>query len=40
MDRKPLDTEIDHHTAKFIVGFIALSLAIFTDFLTPGVSIR
>ncbi|WP_406827672.1 DUF998 domain-containing protein [Microbulbifer sp. ARAS458-1] len=40
MDRKPLDTEIDHHTAKFIVGFIALSLAIFTDLLTPGVSIR
>ncbi|WOX05509.1 DUF998 domain-containing protein [Microbulbifer pacificus] len=39
MHRKPLDTEIDHHTAKFIVGFIALSLAIFTDLLTPGVSI-
>ncbi|QKX18159.1 DUF998 domain-containing protein [Microbulbifer sp. YPW1] len=39
MDRKPLDTEIDHHTAKLIVGFIALSLAIFTDLLTPGVSI-
>ncbi|WP_428821381.1 DUF998 domain-containing protein [Microbulbifer sp. MCCC 1A16149] len=39
MDGKPLDTEIDHHTAKLIVGFIALSLAIFTDLLTPGVSI-
>ncbi|WP_299592949.1 DUF998 domain-containing protein [uncultured Microbulbifer sp.] len=39
MDRKPLDTEIDHHTAKFIVGFIALSLAAFTDLLTPRVSI-
>ncbi|WP_066964154.1 DUF998 domain-containing protein [Microbulbifer sp. Q7] len=39
MEAKPLDTEIDHHTAKFIVGFIALSLAIFTDLLTPGVSI-
>lgn len=39
MDRKPLDTEIDHHTAKFIVGFIALSLATLTDLLTPGVSI-
>ncbi|QKX18156.1 DUF998 domain-containing protein [Microbulbifer sp. YPW1] len=39
MDGKPLDTEIDHHTAKLIVGLIALSLASFTDFLTPGVSI-
>ncbi|WP_288129694.1 DUF998 domain-containing protein [Microbulbifer sp.] len=39
MDGKPLDTEIDHHTAKFIVGFIALSLASLTDLLTPGVSI-
>ncbi|WP_226704505.1 DUF998 domain-containing protein [Microbulbifer elongatus] len=39
MDGKPLDTEIDHHTTKFIVGVIALSLAIFTDLLTPGVSI-
>ncbi|MBY6189241.1 DUF998 domain-containing protein [Microbulbifer agarilyticus] len=39
MDRKPLDTEINHHTAKFIVGFIALSLASLTDLLTPGVSI-
>jgi len=39
MDRKPLDTEIDHHTAKFIVGAIALSLAMFTDWLTPGTSI-
>ena len=36
MDGKPLDTEIDHHTAKLIVGFIAFSLAIFTDLLTPG----
>ncbi|MCA0894820.1 DUF998 domain-containing protein [Microbulbifer agarilyticus] len=39
MDRKPLNPEIDHHTAKFIVGFIALSLASLTDLLTPGVSI-
>ena len=39
MDRKPLDTEIDHHTAKFIVGAIALLLAFFTDCLTPGISI-
>ena len=39
MDGKPLDTEIDHHTAKLIVGAIALLLSIFTDVLTPGVSI-
>ncbi|MBN8431724.1 DUF998 domain-containing protein [Microbulbifer salipaludis] len=39
MDRELLDTEIDHHTAKLIVGAIALSLAFFTDCLTPGVSI-
>ena len=39
MDGKPLDTEIDHHTAKLIVGLIALSLAMFTDWLTPGVNI-
>ncbi|WP_231757232.1 DUF998 domain-containing protein [Microbulbifer elongatus] len=39
MDGKPLDPEINHHTAKFIVGVIALSLASLTDLLTPGVSI-